>query len=148
VTPAVAHWLPTGKPGSIGAEYAHVALTEDFFVNGILRKSAPLMAGTFAGKTGLSELPPTGGSWGKWSQSVQVDLDKLHVYAQAVYSATNDYLASIGDDTMSQSIDVSSVGLGMQTVSSLLTIVLANVNNHCGEIATLKGLQGLTGYPM
>jgi hypothetical protein len=148
VTPAIAHWLPEGKPGSIGSEYAHVATNEDYFVNVLLRRGAPLLATSYAGKVGLGELPPTDGSWGEWSRTVQVDLDKLRNYAHAVYAATDDYLASITDETLQEPIDVSSIGLGMQTVASLLTILLANVNNHCGEISTLKGLQGLTGYPM
>jgi len=39
------------------------------------------------------------------------------------------------------------MGLGQQTVGSLLALFGGHVTMHCGEIATLKGLQGLTGYP-
>jgi len=45
-------------------------------------------------------------------------------------------------------VDLQSIGLGQQPISSFLVIMLANVNNHCGEISCLKGLQGLRGYPM
>ena len=105
------------------------------------------MAGPFAGKLGLSELPPIGGSWDKWSQVVRFDLEKLCAYARAVYGATEDYLSSIGDEMLRESVDVSDAGLGDRTVAVLLTMLLANVHNPCGEIAAIKGLQGLNGYP-
>jgi hypothetical protein len=147
VTPAVALWRPSGRPGNIGSQYAHVALTEDYFIQVALRHETPLMAGAYAGKVGLSEIPPIGGSWDKWSQGVQVDLDKLRAYAHGVYGATEDYLSSIGDETLGESVDVSDAGLGVRTVAFLLAMLLANVHNHCGEIAAIKGLQGLKGYP-
>ena len=149
VTTAMAHWLPAGNPGSIGAQYAHVALTEDYFVQSVLRGRVPLSAGPYAGKLGLSELPPARGqgSWGQWSRAVQVDLDLLRAYARAVYSATEDYLGSIGDEALYQPIDVTGIGLGVRTAASVLSMLLGNAHNHCGEISALKGLQGLTGYP-
>jgi len=33
-------------------------------------------------------------------------------------------------------------------VASLLSTALSNVQWHCGEIACLKGLQGVWGYPV
>lgn len=149
VTPAVAHWLPAGTPGSIGAQYAHVALTEDFFVQRVLRNQPLLMAGPYAGQLGLSELPPVRGEgdWGRWSRAVQVELDLLRAYARAVYSATEDYLVTLSDDTLYQAVDASDIGLGVRTAASILTMLLGNAHNHCGEISALKGMQGLKGYP-
>src|SRR5215469_8757362 len=87
VTPEVAHWLPAGKPGSIGAQYAHVALTEDYFIHRLLQSKTPLMDGSYAEKLGLPQLPPSRSNWGEWGRVIQVDLEQLRAYARAVYSA-------------------------------------------------------------
>jgi hypothetical protein len=58
VTPVEAHWSPPGKAHPLGANYAHVVIGEDGVVNGMLKGEAPLFAATWAGKTGVSELPP------------------------------------------------------------------------------------------
>jgi hypothetical protein len=50
---------------------------------------------------------------------------------------------------LARPLDLSTVGLGQQSVLFVLTALLANVSLHCGEISCLKGLQGLQeGYPM
>src|SRR4030067_1071044 len=59
VTPEQAHWTPPGVALPIGATYAHVIVSEDGGVNGEFRGGAPLFAAAWAGKTGLSELPPS-----------------------------------------------------------------------------------------
>lgn len=58
VTPEQAHWSPPGKANPLGANYAHVVISEDATMNGLLKGNVPLFASTWAGKVGLSELPP------------------------------------------------------------------------------------------
>jgi hypothetical protein len=79
---------------------------------------------------------------------VQVDLSALRQYAQAVYAASDAYLASLKPEDLNQPVDVSAFGLGEQTVGWMLNnAVVGHVNNHCGEVSCLKGLQGVKGYP-
>ena len=69
-------------------------------------------------------------------------------YAQTVYTTTNDYLASLTDETLSRQIDLSNVGLGQKPLSWCLNaLVISHLNNMIGEISCLKGLQGAKGYP-
>ncbi|HEX5416365.1 MAG TPA: DinB family protein [Chloroflexota bacterium] len=147
VTDEVAQKQPGGVATAIGAQYGHIAVSEDYMINGLLRGEAPVMATTRAGQTGLSALPPGGENWGDWAREVQAEVTTLRSYAQDVYAATDSYLASLADSELARPIDLSFIGLGMQNVGFVLTMMLANVNNHCGEIACLKGLQGLKGYP-
>jgi hypothetical protein len=142
-----AHWTPPGKAQPLGANYAHVVISEDGLVNGLLKGTMPLLASSWEGKTGISELPPQAPPWNEWAGRVQVDLDKLHRYAQAVYAATDSYLASLSDEDLNRPLDLSAIGLGQQTVGSFLSILVFNIHTHTGEIACLKGLQGLQGYP-
>jgi hypothetical protein len=147
VTAEQAHWqAPGGRAAPIGAQYAHHIFGIDFLILGFVRKGAPLAATSFAGKTGVSEPYPMEGDWNEWSRRVRVDLDALHQYAQAVYSALDAQLAEISDDNLATPIDMTPVGLGQQTLGSILTIMLIHGAVHTGEIAVTKGLLGLKGY--
>ena len=146
VTVELAQWQPAGKPHPIGAEYVHVVTTEDFLVNGMLMGTSPLMATAYAGKAGFSEPPPSGNR-DDWAKSVKVDLHALNTYAQAVYAATDSYLASLTDPALAKMIDLTSLGFGTQPISFVLNLLLLNVYSHSGEISCLKGLNGLQGYP-
>ncbi len=146
VTPELAHWQPPGKTQSIAANYIHVLTAEDFLMNGIVRGSAPLMASSFAGKTGFSEAPPPGNR-DEWASQVRVDLDAARAYAQAVYASTSAYLDTATDEDLSRIVDMSAVGFGDQPVSFLIGLLLLNIHNHCGEISAIKGINGLQGYP-
>lgn len=142
-----AHWMPPGKAQPLGANYAHVVISEDGLLNGLLMGGTPLLASTWAGKVGVSEMPPQAPPWDEWANRVQVDLETLRSYGQAVYANTDSYLASLSDEALNRPLDLSAVGLGQQTVGSFLSILIFNIHTHTGEIACLKGLQGLQGYP-
>lgn len=146
VTPEQAHWLPPGIANPLAASYVHVITSEDSVFGGMLKGGAPLMAGEWAGKVGLSEMPPTA-DWDAWARRVQVDLAALSSYAQAVYAATDEYLAGLTDEDLERPVDLSSWGMGEQTLGWLLSLMMVHIGWHTGEIACLKGLQGAKGYP-
>lgn len=154
VTAEQAHWVPPGMANPLGATYAHIITSEDGTITGMIRGAAPLFASTFAGKIGLS-VPPPGPNpdqpgfpdWSEWARRVEVDLVALRDYAQAVYAASDEYLGSLTDEALTRAVDLSALGAGEQTVGQLLGTMVANAQWHTGEIACLKGLQGLKGYP-
>ena len=150
VTPQQLVWDPPGKAFSIAANFAHVLTSEDFGIHGLLQGKEMLAATTWAGKLGASEMPPAGpgGDLKAWSQRVTLDLAALRRYGQAVYAATDAYLASLTADALDRKIDLSRFGFGEQTAVFVLTALLANASMHTGEISCLKGLQGAKGYPM
>jgi hypothetical protein len=145
LTPEQAAWTPPGVAHPAGAQYAHILMTEDFLIGGAVRGGAPLAMSTWQGRTGISELPPAG-EWAEWARRVEVDLPAARQYAQAVYEATEAYLASATDEDLTRQIDLTAFGFGVQTVEYVLNNVLINAAAHCGEIACLKGLQGAQGY--
>lgn len=150
-----AHWAPPGSANPIGANYAHILLGQDGVISARLKGGAPLFATTWAGKTGVSELPPQADparpgfpDWSSWARRVKVDLPALREYAKAVYATSDAYLASLTDEDLRRSIDLSALGIGKMTVKQLLMGgVIGNALTHCGEISCLKGLQGSKGYP-
>lgn len=134
-----------GATNSIAANYAHALFGEDGVVNGMVAGRAPLFATTFAGKAGASEPPPQGPAWGEWAKSATFDIAKLRAYGQAVYAATDAYLATAKGSDLERMLDMPG---DQYSVSRFLGIMVGNAWMHCGEISCLKGIRGQKGYPM
>ena len=153
VTSEQADWAPPGIANPLGATYAHVVVSEDFVINGMFRRQAPLNATTWADRTGLSELMPAPASpaWSEypaWTRRVRVDLDSLREYARSVYVETDSYLASLSDADLEQPLDLSQIGLGPQTVASTLTLLLLNhIGTETGELLASKACRAHAGIP-
>lgn len=153
VTPEAAHWVPPGRANPVGATYAHVILSEDRTVNGMLRHRRTLYETTFAGKTGMSDMMPTHGAeewkdYVAWTRRVRIDLPAAQEYARAVYASSDEYLASLSAGNLDTVMDLSGIGMGSITLAHVLnSLLVAHVDNIAGEISCLKGLQGLQGYP-
>jgi hypothetical protein len=148
VTADQADWQPPGKANPLGASYAHAILSEDMIVNGMLRGATPLYAGEWADKTGQSELHPTEdwSHYADWTRTVRLDLEAARAYAQAVYAATDDYLAGLTADDLDRQADL--FGTGPTPLGELLgNFVAGHCQQMMGEISCLKGLQGAKGYP-
>jgi len=143
-------WDPPGTAFSIGANYAHVLTSEDFGVHALLQGKPLLAATTWSGKLGFSEMPPfgPGGDLKAWSRRTKLEVEALRRYGQAVYAATDAYLASLGPEALDRKMDLSQFGFGQQTALFVMNALLANVSLHTGEISCLKGLQGRKGYPV
>jgi hypothetical protein len=118
---------PPGTAARAAACYAQVLLCEDLSVNGVLAAGRPLALSTWAGRTGLSELPPVAGpiDWPAWSRRVQLDLARLRPYARAVGASTDAYLAGLPDEAFEPAPEC------------LLTALLLTVSMRRGEIACL-----------
>ena len=78
VTEEQLYWTPPGIAVPLGATYAHIVFGEDMQVNRILRGVEPLLATSFSGKTGLSELPPHAGEdFRQWAAALRIDFAAL-----------------------------------------------------------------------
>lgn len=145
VTQEMADWIPPGMAHKVGAEYAHLAVSEDTLVNALLKGGAPLFASEWAGKTGISE--PQMYNALDWSQRVKVDMAEARKYNAAVFAATDDYLASLKSEDLDRVLDISQFGMGRQTAAWILShLIIGHVHDVTGEISCLKGLQGVKGY--
>ncbi|MDP7201869.1 MAG: DinB family protein [Dehalococcoidia bacterium] len=146
VTTEQANWKPPGMANPLGATYAHALLSQDIIGNVVINSGAPLAATTWAGKTGLSEPPPTEdvAAWGQWARNVKVDLDALRAYGQAVQTAADGVIMSLTDADLDRAVQTP---FGSSTVLFMLSgALIGHTHDHTGEIACLKGLQGAKGY--
>ncbi len=93
------HTDPGGLALPLGSLYAHLILSEDIIVHGMLQEKAPLSSTEWKDKTGADKPMPSfeGPNWSKenteWSKTVTVDLVALREYAKAVYKK-NRFLSS------------------------------------------------------
>jgi len=146
VTQEQLDWHPPGKANPLGASYAHSVCAEAGIVHHLLVGDLPLYEGEWKGKTGISD--PRWGSEFEWAREVKVDLEAAREYAHAVYSFTDDYLASLEPSDLERVIDLTEQGMGQKKVAFIFDSLLSShASNLTGEISTLKGLQGLKGYP-
>ncbi len=75
-----------------------------------------------------------------------MELPAFREYARAVYAATDAYVGGLSEAALERKVDTGFIG--EQTVAFVLTNIAAwHVAEHGGEIAALKGVQGLKGLP-
>jgi hypothetical protein len=73
----------------------------------------------------------------------------MMILCQSLLIRSIAYLAQLPDDDLARIVDLFSLGLGQLTIGYILNqFVLGHVDNMCGEISYLKGLQGARGYPI
>ena len=142
VTAEVAHHVPAGVANTIAANAAHAATAIDAIINGMVLGGAPLMASE---STGCDPQPPAPGDWGDWGRTVQVDLDALHGYANKVMETVSANMQGMSDESLGKMIKSQS-GNEMPA-GAWIGVAINNTCWHTGEIAALKGTQGLKGYP-
>jgi hypothetical protein len=131
---------------SIASIYAHIVFTEDMIIQGMLQQKPPVYQSQgWAGRASVA-MPSTPGLTVEWAHAVRMNLASFREYAKAVYAATDAYAAALSDGALDRKVDTGFVG--EQTVAFILgNICVWHVSEHGGEIAALKGVQGLKGLP-
>jgi hypothetical protein len=138
--------LPGATITSIGSIYAHVVFSEDFLVHGLLQGKPTLHQAQGWGPKLSVAMPASPMLDRAWAATVKMDLASFREYTRAVYAATDAYVAALSDADLARKVDTGFVG--EQTVAFVLgNIVAWHVAEHTGEIAALKGVQGLKGLP-
>lgn len=141
---------PTGNQANpIGTSYAHLVLSEDAIVNGILRGQAPLYATTEADRTGCDRPMPfpgfVEGDLGEWYHSAKVSLELLRQYARAVYASSEEFISSADEAPLGREVEI--FGLKMPVAVLFEVFVTGHCANLAGEISAIKGTFGHKGYP-
>jgi hypothetical protein len=137
--------LPGANVGSISSIYAHVVFAEDNIVNGMFQGKQPVYeSGGWEAKIGVKQ---PGGPMqnADWAAGVKMDLAKFQEYAKEVFANTDAYLAGLSDAELDRKIQGP---IGETTIGWFVVNILAtHYPQHLGEIAALKGVQGLKGLP-
>jgi uncharacterized damage-inducible protein DinB len=133
-----------GNVGSISAIYAHAVYDEDNWIAGSSGGTKIWESGGWGAKLGL-EMPGPRQSE-EWARSgPDYDHAAFREYAQAVYEQTDSFMAGLSDEGIDAEVDspFGKVPLGV----NIGAFALWHTVSHQGEIAAMKGVQGLKGLP-
>ena len=127
----------------ISAIYAHIAITQDGIVHGLVQGRPTLLESDgWDGKLGLEAAGPRDAS--SWADE-RFDLATVRDYAAAVQAATDAFLSEAPDDLLEKAMETP---MGEQrAIDMLANVGVAHVASHWGEIAALRGVQGEKGLP-
>ena len=97
----------------------------------------------WAEKVGVTALPGGGRGWDE-VRSKHLAVAPAMAYEQALRVATDAYLATLTAEELDRPINL----FGAQRpVAAALTMLSVHTLGHAGEIAALKGVQGVKGLP-
>ena len=137
---------PDATITNVGSIYAHILFSEDGIVQGMLQHKAPVYQSQgWASRLNVT-MPKNPMFDPAWGRTVKLQLPAFREYAKAVYAASDAYVSSLTAADLERKVDTGFVG--EQTVGFVMgNIVVWHVAEHNGEIAALKGSQGLKGLP-
>ncbi|HEX6817264.1 MAG TPA: DinB family protein [Ktedonobacterales bacterium] len=139
------NWIPPGTANSIKASLIHLLAGEDMNVQRVLQ-GKPLLwdAEGWNQKIGVEVRPGRDQGWDAIRETT-IALAPVLEYAQAVHAATDEYLAELTPEELERKVDFF---VPDARVADVLSILAVHVAAHSGEIAALRGIQGVKGLPM
>lgn len=141
MTAELFHWQPPGVTNAIHAIFLHLNSAEDRFI-----QSAALGQLSLWERDGWKEkigihAAGRGNSWAELHDATSM-LPAALAYQTAVRAATEAYLAALTPEELTRKIQF----LGAErSIADMLTILVVHGASHAGEIAALKGVQGVKG---
>lgn len=136
--------LPNATISNPGSIYVHAVFSEDGIVHGMLQGKPPLFHQQGWGPKLSVQMPENPQMNLEWGRAVALDLPSFQQYAKAVYQATDSFLQSLPEAELTRKIQAP---FGETDVAFMLNVLVIHPPMHTGEIAALKGEQGLKGLP-
>jgi len=146
LTPAQMAWRANDNGQPISFVLWHYARTEDNIIQFVLqRKPTVWLDGGWDQKFGLHRTAQGTGMSLADAQNLRLDpKEEFQTYMNAVWDATDAYLAAADDEFLQQKTTVKPLG-EMPIQNAIGNMCLTHGFMHLGEIAHLRGLQGLRG---
>jgi len=143
--PEIFNFPAPGTANTISATFVHLMNSEDHFIQEVLQgKPTVWKSRGWSEKTGIQKPPSIGEDWSDYKNR-KIELQPLLEYMAEVWRATDAYLASVTPDDLDRRL----VFAGRErSVGDMLHLSIAQSYSHAGEIAALKGIQGIKGLPV
>ena len=139
------NWKPPGTMNPISTIYLHLINAEDFHIHAILQGRTRIWeTAGWNEKLGLAEPPGRGRNWEEASVK-EFFQNNLIDYQHLVRKDTDEYLTGLTNSKLKEK--VSFVG-GERQIAEVMASLIIHVASHTGEIAAIKGIQGVKGYPV
>jgi hypothetical protein len=138
------NWSPPGTINPISAILIHVLGGEDYFVQAILQdKPRCWEAQKWVEKIGIQAPPDPGHSWDEF-KTIKISVAPVLDYGRALREATDTYLANLTAEELDRQVNFAGK---LRSVAEVLMILVVHIASHAGEIAAVKGMQGIKGLP-
>jgi hypothetical protein len=145
ITPELFNWAPPGTANTISAIFIHLMKTEDDFIHKIIQGKPSIWESSgWSEKTGVQNPPSIGEDWSGFKHR-KIAIQPLLDYEVAVWAATDAYLATLTAGELDRKVKFAR---GERTVAEMLLLSASQSLSHTGEIAALKGIQGVKGLPI
>jgi hypothetical protein len=142
VTHEMFNWASPGTANTISATFLHLMSVEDHFIQKVIQgKPTRWESDGWSEKTGVQKPPGIGEDWSAY-KSRQILMQPLMDYTEAVFAATQAYLAALTENDLDRMVKFAS---GERSVADMLRLSVSQSHSHVGEIAALKGIQGKQG---
>jgi len=140
------HWRANDKGLPASFILWHYVRTEDNIIQFVLqRKPTIWLEGGYPEKFGLPANAQGTGMSQEDAKNLRIEpKDAFYDYMQAVWKATDDYLATTDDAALQAMTTVKPLG-EMPVQNAIGNMCLTHGFTHLGEIAHLRGLMGLKG---
>ena len=138
------NWTPPGQANPIRAALLHLIAAEDRYFQTIIQGQPMLWeTGGWSQQIGLPHPPAAGRGWDEVKATL-VTLAPVQAYAQAVRATTESYLAALTDEELDRTVQFFG---GDRPVADVIATFVSHTVGHAGEIAALRGVQGVKGLP-
>lgn len=130
---------PGGLANSAAKSHVHALTSMDFFVNGVIR-GEKLEWTEFAAANGLPANPME-----IWSFNGTVPLAPMNEYGERVRQRVTEYVGSLSPEEFDREIETQF--FGKQTAAWIIHLGVTHLCAHSGDMAAVKGVQGVKGLP-
>lgn len=138
------NWSPPGTINPISAILIHMLVSEDYFIQTILQgKSRCWEVQEWGRKIGIQTPPERGRSWDEFN-TVKIRVVPVLAYEQVIRDATDHFLADLTEEELDRQVNFAG---RVVPVAEVLIILVVHIASHAGEIAAVKGMQGIKGLP-
>jgi hypothetical protein len=138
------NWLPPGTINPVSAILVHVLGGEDFFIQAVIQgKPRCWDVQGWREKIGIQAPPDPGHSWDEF-KNLKLSVAPVLDYGQALRGATDTYLSNLTEEELDLQVDFAGK---LRPVAEVLMILVVHIASHAGEIAAVKGMQGIKGLP-
>jgi hypothetical protein len=133
------NWKPEGTANSIAKTHVHAMTSVEFFITATLQGREMEWA-SFAKAQGLPANPTE-----IWGHTGRIALAPMKDYGATVQAAAIAYVEFLSASDLDREVDTSF--FGKKDVAFIIGLTNTHVMGHGGDMAAIKGLQGLKGLP-
>jgi hypothetical protein len=138
------NWTPPGTANSIGVTLVHMITSEDIFFHQFLQCEKSLWeTENWGEKIGLSAPPGHTHGWEEIKNKT-LELEPVLAYGKSVWAASDAYIGCLTTAILDNKVTIFT---SERSVADIVALQASHILGHAGEMAAIKGMQGVKGLP-